>query len=127
MLLNEFFGGHVENSNDLVGGDKSVKEAELVDKVYWYMLDDDDLHKDVVVPLAREIASKLKDNKFDSNEYTLKWMPLVNQACIKYYKENKLKDDIKDVFTKEIRQGLCQRIADRHHKDISSGEYNLGV
>lgn len=131
MKLYEFFGGPVnkEDSDDMrdqMSGKTQADDDNLADEVYWFMLDDDVLHKEMFLPLAREIAKKQKSGNFDHGEYTKKWLPLVNKACIKFYKQGEHTDDPREMFTKSLRKGLCQRLADQHHKDIEKGEYNLG-
>lgn len=131
MKLYEFFGSPTntdkqpENNNEISGKPKQDEQA-LADEVFWYMLDDDDFHKEFFLPLAHEILALQKSKKFNHGEYIKKWMPLVNKACIQYYHEEEMDGDPEDVFSKEFRTGLCQRLADQHHKDIENGEYKLG-
>ena len=131
MKLYEFFGAPTDNQGkkderDEITGKSEVDRDKLADDVYWFMLDDDQLHKEYFLPLAKEIAAKQKDKKFDHGEYVKKWMPLVKQACKQFYKEHELSGDPDDVFPPDLIKGLCQRLADQHHKDIEKGEYKLG-
>ena len=68
-----------------------------------------------------------KSKKFEHNEFIKRWMPMVKAACIKFYKEHEedLSGDPNDLFSKDMRKVLCQRLADQHHKDIEAGEYKL--
>lgn len=131
MKLYEFFGAptNKEESNDMrdkMSGKTQADDDKLADELYWFILDDDELHKEMFLPLAKEITEKQKEGNFDHGEYAKKWLPMVNKGCIKFYKKSELKEDPRDLFTKSMRKGLCQRLADQHHKDIEKGEYNLG-
>lgn len=132
MKLNEFFSPPEGKLDDKNPRDQSSKQSEhekeeLANEVYWYMLDDDELHKEYFVPLAHEISGLQKSKKFEHNEFIKRWMPMVKAACIKFYKEHEedLSGDPNDLFSKDMRKVLCQRLADQHHKDIEAGEYKL--
>lgn len=129
MKLYEFFGvptyeQNVDKKDDL-SGKTAEEEEKLADELYWFILDDDELHKEHFMPLAKEINEKIKSKSFDRKSYTKKWMPMVNKGCMKYYKKNQMTEDPKDLFSLEMRKGLCQRLADQHHNDISQGEYRI--
>ena len=131
MKLYEFFGAptNKEESNDMrdnMSGKTQADDDKLADDVYWFILDDDELHKEMFLPLAKEIAAKQKEDDFDHGKYAKKWLPMVNKGCIKYYKKSEHTEDPRDLFTKAMRKGICQRLADQHHTDIEKGEYNPG-
>lgn len=130
MKLYEFFGGYSNdtdnNPSDELSGKTKIEQEKLSDELYWFILDDDELHKKCFMPVARELAERMKDKSFDHSKFTSKWMPMVNKGCLKFYKENEMTEDPKEVFPKEIRKALCQRFADEHHKDIQKGDFKLG-
>lgn len=132
MDSNNFFGNistkdTKQDSRDGKYDPKSkYNEEELADALYWFILDDDDLHKRHFMPLAHSIQGAMNKKEFDHGEHVKKWMPMVNAGCMKFYKMNEMYEDPKDVFPFEMRKGLCHRIATQHHQDIESGEYNLG-
>ena len=131
MKLNEFFNPPVNSSDENDPRDKGFvktqhEEDKLADEVYWYILDHDRLHKECFIPIAQEISEKIKTKGFDRTEYTKKFMPMINKACMEYYKKHAMTKHPKDVFTAEMRRGLCQRLADQSFEDIEKGEYNLG-
>ena len=133
MKLYEFFSPPPDEQDDkdprdIMSGQSDHEKDKLADEVYWFMLDDDELHKKFFVPLAYEIAAMQKSKKFEHNSYIKKWLPMINAACIKYYKEHEedLSGDPNDLFPKDMRKAMCQRLADQHHKDIENDEYKLG-
>lgn len=131
MKLYEFFGvphqsddGKTDPRDELSG--KTQNETDkLSDELYWFILDDDDLHKEEFMPLAQEISKEQNSKSFDHEETIKKWMPLVKKACMKFYKEREMTEAPDDAFPKDLRKGLCQRLADQHHKDIAAGQYKL--
>lgn len=131
MKLYEFFGvptyetDKSTDSRDKLDGKTRQDDEKLADEVYWYMLDDDDLHKQMFMPLAQEMIQKMKSKTFDREEEAKKWLPMVNAACMKFYKETEMTEDPKDVFSKEMRLALCKRAADQHFVDLEKGEYKV--
>jgi len=130
MKLYEFFGvpksdNGKPNPRDELSGKTRKEHDKLADELYWFILDDDDLNKKEFMPLAREISREQANKTFNHEATIKKWMPLVKKACMKYYKDHEMTEAPDDVFPKDLRKGLCQRLADQHHKDIASGEYKL--
>ena len=136
MKLNEFFGNinhaingkpDLRDKRDQISGKTKIEDEKLADEVYWFILDHDHLHKKHFMPLARDIQSKQKSKKFNHEEYIQKWLPMVNDGCMEFYRHHKMEEDPKDLFPVDLRKNLCRRLADQHHEDISKGEYNLGM
>jgi hypothetical protein len=129
MKLYEFFSvPSVEKDEEHQSDDQSRANREkLANDLFWYILDNDDLHKKHFIPIAQEINRKLKkDKKVDREEYTECWMPMVKEGCLKFHKENKMKGDPKKLFDNEICKGLCHRFAEKHLEDIEKKSYKLG-
>jgi hypothetical protein len=131
MKLLEFFSEIRNFHSDKKSENKSLMNNKLdhdkmSDDVYWYMLDHDRIHKENFIPIAREMY-RLKDSKnFDKDAFVEKFLPMVNRGCMEYYKEMKLEEDPRDIFTKEMRRSLCQRLTDQSYEDVLNDEYNLG-
>lgn len=132
MKLNEFFGNIKHNVEDREKPDSlspsSEESQELADKVFWCILDDNELFKKRFMPLAKKLK-KIYDSKSkedDTHDWKL-WIPMVNEGCLKYYKEHSIKGDPRDTFNKEFRKDLAKRLADHYHDDIMKGEYKLGI
>ena len=118
MLLNEFFGK--VNAGDHESKNK-FNENQLVEDVFEYILNQDDLHKKYFLPAAQVVLvkkSKERDPKV--------WENLVNQGCMKFYKEHKLIEDPHDLFNPKVRERLCREFAKHFHEDILKGEYRIG-
>lgn len=123
MKLYEFFGHFnldvTQNNKPEEKKMNQDEEALLADKIFWYMLDDDGLHKKYFLPAARQL-------KNTENRDCKIWIPMVNKACAYYYKENKLTGNPKEIFNKKFRKDLCKRVDDHFYEDILKDEYNLG-
>lgn len=132
MNLYEFFGvpTYEENKDDPKSRDrldsrKQQDEEKLENDLYWFILDDDQLHKEYFIPLAHEINKKIKSKDFDRSEYIKRWAPMINKGCMKFYDQQEMTEHPKDIFSKDLRKSLCQRISDQSITDIEKGEYNL--
>lgn len=131
MKLYEFFGGSNYSINktkeDQTHSSITTQEdrEKLVDDTYWFILDDDQLHKEFLLPLARKISDLKKSKKFDKEKFLKEWLPMVNKGCMKFYKEKQMIEDPKDIFTKQVRKDLCQRLCDQTCEDVDNNEYKL--
>lgn len=119
MLLNEFF----KSPNKHLDFSKKNNDQDLHDKLFWYILDNDKLHKEHFFPIAK----KLKDIKECGDDVVLElFMPMVKDGCREYYKENKLTGKIHKKFPLEMREELCSKLYDHYYDDIKKGKYKLG-
>lgn len=128
MKLYEFFGNINHDDIDSDGHPDTLgkeEEREMAEQVFWFILDDDDLHKEYFLPVVKEMRAKHKaDPKSDESDWKL-WMHMVKEGCIKFYEEHDVKGHPNDVFNKEFCIDVCKRIADHCHKDILKGEYKI--
>ena len=126
MKLYEFFGNmNLDlDQNKTSDPHASTKEEEnqLCDDVFWYIIDDDELHKKMFMPIAKEIK---KNGKLDAGDWKA-WAPMVNKGCMNYWKEKKMEKHPGDAFPKQMRKDLCKRLEDHYRKDIFKDEYKLG-
>lgn len=99
---------------------------QLGELMFWYILDNDQLHKQYFIPLARSAYIKTHNEQFDQEEFCNSFMPMIKKGCTLYYHENQLEGHLRDIFTKDMRRSLCQRMAEYTYDDIVNGEYNLG-
>lgn len=130
MKLYEFFGNINRDPEQDKDQDPQAlgkeEEQELCDNVFWYIIDEDDLHKKYFMPIAKKLKAKYDDTTDDASGDWKVWIPMVNAGCMKYYEENKLNQHPKDAFPKELRNDLCKRLEDHFREDIAKGEYTLG-
>jgi hypothetical protein len=129
MKLYEFFSvpslGDSENKDHT--NDKDGEREQLANDLYWYILDNDHLHKKHFFPIAHEINAQVKKDKdIDKKKYTECWLPMVKEGALMFYKQMQLKGNPKKIFDKEMCEHICKRIAERHLKDIAEGQYDLG-
>lgn len=122
MLLNEFFGSYAFKTDARKNKeDDRIKDEDLVSEVFEYIINDDDLHKSEFFPIAEKVIKEAtKEQKSDL------WMPLATKGCIRFYKENEMKEDPKKIFNMEMREELCDKLAEHYQSDILKGTYNLG-
>jgi pullulanase/glycogen debranching enzyme len=129
MKLYEFFG-KIDLNQDEKKDSKALnkeEEQELEDQLFWFILDDNDLHKKYFMPIAKELKRIYKsDSKTDDLHDWKTWIPMVKAGCVKFYKENDVKKRIEDTFPKELRASVCKRLTDHYYKDIINDQYNVG-
>jgi hypothetical protein len=53
-------------------------------------------------------------------------MPMVNKGCLEYYEENDLKGRPETLFSKDLREELCEKLYDHFCDDIVKDKYKLG-
>ena len=123
MKLYEFFGKINHNPNeDKDNQDPQAlgkeEEQELADNVFWYILDNDELHKKFFMPISKELKKKYADTTDNASRDWKVWLPMVNSGCMKFYKERNLEQHPSDAFGKEFRRDICKRLEDHYHEAI---------
>lgn len=127
MNLLEFFGKPIEVNGDHDGHDDPFKldreeRERLVQDVFDFMNHHDNTHKKFFIPIARKIKNSSHEKKINPEI----WMPMINSACMEFYKEHKLAGDPLDMFDKQMRSDLCKKCSEFHNKHIILGSYELG-
>jgi hypothetical protein len=127
MKLYEFFGHqnldfYKGEAEDKAHEEKKEKNTEMANDLFWYIVDHDNLHKEHFFHKANTIKEKFgKDEGHDPKI----WEDMVNKGCVEFFHHHKMKGDIKELFDQDLRDELCQRLADHYHKDIIDGSYKL--
>lgn len=124
MLLNEFFGPAIKAGRNQDGTNK--ESGDHIDDVFWYIIDHDRLHKDYFHPLAQKIKHDHTNNKLDRAECIKKFMPMVEKGCMEFYNTHKMNGKLGKMFTKELREDLCERLYNHYCDDIIKDQYKLG-
>ena len=109
MKLFEFF------SKNNVDEDDSKIEMDLEKDVMGFILDDDDIYKQYIRPLASRSA---KGKEVNPDEY----MDAVNHACMKFYKEKEFKKDPNEMFPLSMRRDMAKKLLDINSKGIKKNE-----
>ena len=122
MLLNEFFGKNIDPSKNL---DKTRNDHGMEHDLFSYIIDHDKLHKDYFFPIANKIARQREN--LDREKMVKEFMPMVIKGCKEFYEHKKLKGRLGQVFSKELRQDICERLLDHYREDIIKGKYKVGV
>ena len=131
MKLYEFFNVPVDKKEKQFpdfGKPKTQEEkAKLADELFWYIVDHDDLHKEFVMPFAREIKGQITASNFNRDRWTKYWMPMVNKGCKLFYKRQKLKDNPDKLFDDELKDELCKRLGEKFIDDVKDDQYYVGA
>lgn len=121
MLLKEFFSRPIEIDQNQKHRD--LQDPKMHDDLFWYILDHDKLHKDYFFNIADKIK-KLKECPMEMVEEM--FMPMVVKGCKEYYADKKLEGKLGKVFSKELREEMCQRLYDHYKDDVKKDTYKLG-
>ena len=129
MKLYEFFNVPVDNKAkkfpNYPGEDQEEKE-KMADEVFWYIIDNDALHKEYSLPFLRDVKSQVNSPNFNKTRFAKQWVPMVKKGCHLFYKHKKLKGDPKDIFDTEMIEDLCKRLGDKFFQEIQKTEYHIG-
>jgi hypothetical protein len=128
MKLFEFFGQqeldfYRSHPDDKKTDNRKEEQANLANEIFFHIIDHDKLHKKHFFDIARHV--KEAHGKDDGHDPKY-WMEMVKDGCVDFFHTHKMKGDIKELFNKDIRKELCQRLADHYHKDIAKDQYTLG-
>ena len=123
MKLYEFFGKDVNPTKQL---EKKRKEENIGDDLFWYIIDHDRLHKDHFYSAAKKLKKSHQNNKTNKEELVKEFMPMVKKGCMEYYHHKKLKGHAEKLFTKELKQDLCEKLFDHYFEDIINDNYQIG-
>ena len=127
MRLLEFFNPKHENW-EKVDRDKDLvpQDTNLEDNIYYFIIDDDRLHKEHFLPLAINYY-KQKDRKdFDRKSFAKSCLPMVKDGCRAYCKTLKLEDGIPDgMLNKGLFRSLAHRLVDQIINDVKEDAYGF--
>lgn len=119
MILKEFFGPAIRINNL----NKSQKDEDNHDDLFWFLVNHNKLHKDYFFPAAKRIKDQ---GSCDEKEIYELFMPMVNKGCMEYYKVNEMTGKMKKQFPEKMREDLCKKLYDHYHDDINKNVYRIG-
>ena len=111
MLLKELFDNNINQDTP----------ETLVDDVKFFIDHDDDLHKEYFLPVADEMKRK---KLFDVDGCYEMFMPMVDEACGKYHEQYKIPGQFEELYTKDLKEKICRRIAEDSIEEIKNGTYD---
>jgi hypothetical protein len=125
MLLKEFFGKAIDIDKNRTNSETDNENPN--DDLFWFIINHDKLHKDYFMPLARKMKQKHKNNSFDKEQFVKAFMPMVNKGCMEYYHREKMNGKPEKLFSKTMRQSLCEKLYSHYYEDILKDNYSLGI
>lgn len=121
MLLNEFFG---KTKTQL--SDQSRNSDQYSNELFEFILDHDGLYKEHAFPILRKLKKLQEKNKLDKSKVVTKFIPMINQACVEFYKKNQIKGHLENAFPKEFKKDMCEKLFDYYYENIIKNQFNLG-
>ena len=122
MKLFEFFG----RSSPMKDESKKETDKFSKDELFWFILDNDKLHKEHFFPLAKKIKEGHMNNTLNDSAIRKKFMPMVNKGCLEFQEHEHLPGRPDKLFSEELREELCNRLYDHYKDDIVRGIYKIG-
>ena len=107
MKLLEFFSKN-ENIDDDDKTDNDIKKD-----VMGFILDDDDIFKQHMLPLIHKMKSGKTVDEKDYKE-------LVNDGCIKFYKEKEFSIDPNKLFPSSMRKQIAKELHSINKKNLEN-------
>ncbi len=131
MNLYELFskpadGNPVKNTETKYHPSTEDGKKKIFDDVYYFILDNNYLHKKYFFPIARIIKNLINSKEYNEKDHCKKWMPMINAGCLEFYKKYNIKGDPKEIFDYQNRINLCNKLGKEYHTDISKNVYSLG-
>jgi hypothetical protein len=121
MKLYEFFGNFQFDSGKDNEEDRKIKEEDLADQVFEFIINNDRLQKTEFFPIAERIF-----NEATKEQKSSVWLPMVNKGCMEFYRFKEMKENPQKVFDKELRERICNKMSEHYQSDILKGAYRLG-
>jgi hypothetical protein len=130
MKLYEFFNVPVDKKEkafpDYANSKSDEEKTKIADQLFWYIIDNDDLHKEFVLPFIKDMKAQITSPGFNRDRFTKKWLPMINKGAKLFYKHEKLKDDPKDLFTDNLKDELCKQLCDKFIDEVKEDHYHIG-
>lgn len=129
MKLNEFFNVPIDplKEPDPHHNHVSADEKErMANEVFWFILDNDSLHKEFVLPFVKDLKHLISSPNYDKERFTKYWSPMVSKGCNLFYKKEKLKKDPKNLFDQEFKDGICEKLTEKFIEEIRNDYYQVG-
>lgn len=128
MKLFEFFNIPPEEKNKHTSDNSGVAPEEIEqmkDDIFWFIVDQDDLHKNYILPLINKYGSQIKDHNLDRNRFEKEWLPMINKGCGLYHKEHELKMNPAELYN-DIKDDLAKRFVEKCISDVEENAYLIG-
>ena len=103
------------------GQDFATEKRELE----MYIMNDQDLYRQMFMPIIMNIVRKIKRGVYDHKLAPRLWQYLVDQGAKNYVKE--FGGTVRDTFPKRAREELASDLADEQYEMVKSGEYSIAT
>jgi hypothetical protein len=106
---------------------KFMEQIEDVDKgeLELYIENDEQLYKQQLIPIIKNILTKMQKGVYDHSLSPKLWQYLVDEGGRKYIKEfGSPGDKLQNIFPASMRRELAQEFADKYKQEIELGNYD---
>ena len=109
MKLLEFFSVNNQENEDEQSKDQIEKD------LMGFILDDDDIYKEKMLPIIQKLKKGEPEDALKEQ-----FLELVNDACIKFYKEEELKTDPNKHFPMKLRMSIVKNLIDLNKNSLKT-------
>ena len=100
-------------------------DTDAVNELDSFIMNNEDLYRRRFMPIISNLKRKIRKGIYDHEKAQKLWMYLIDDAAKKYVQEfGSSGQDVKDMFPKETRLMVANKLADSIYSDIKAGEYN---
>lgn len=126
MRLLEFFNPKHESwEQHDKDQDMTPRDDKLEDNIYYFILDDDRIHKEHFLPLAVNYYRQKDRGDFDKKLFAKKCLPMVNDGCRAYCRSLKSEEIPDKLLNKDLFRSLAHRIVDQIINDVKEDAYGF--
>lgn len=89
--------------------DEEESSEQVQKDLMAFILDDDDIYKEHILPLINQLKSKLGKGE-DLKSLESKYLEVVNDCCTRFYKDQDLKTDPNKIFPVKMRKKVATQL-----------------
>lgn len=100
-------------------------DNNLVNELELYIANNEEIYRTQFMPLIDRLAKQLKNNSYNHQQALSQWKKLVDYSAVAYVREFvDTGEDASEVFPTEVRNKVCDNIAQKELNNIKQGEYD---
>lgn len=102
------------------------EKQKMADNVFWFILDNDSLHKEYVLPYISDLKNQLTSPDFNREKFSKYWAPMVNKGCNLFHRKEKLTKNPDKLFDDNLKRDICKKLTDKFIDEVKNDMYFIG-
>jgi len=125
MKLFEFFNVPKQEKSRVDNQGNQPDDQELTDQLFWFIIDNDELHKRHVLPFVKNYRQQIMNKKYSRDKFKKYLVPMIDRGCDLFLKDKKLTKNPSKLFNNELRDSICSRVLDEIIASIQNDAVNI--